>query len=239
MKSLRTAIIHETENWVAINKEAGLLSIPDREQSAPSLKDLLVKEYGSIFTVHRLDRETSGVIIFAKNETTHQYLSKQFEERSTIKKYNGLVLGKVYEPEGMIDVPIGPHPGKLGQMTVIRKGKPSITLFKTLQAFNAFSWMEFTILTGRTHQIRVHMQHLGHPIVCDPYYGDGKPFLLSGIKKKFKLGKDVLDERPLLSRLGLHATYLQFSDANGQPVALTAPLPKDLRASLQQLEKLG
>src|SRR5690606_23054705 len=121
MKSVRDAIIRETENWIAINKEAGLLSIPDREQTAVSLKDLLIKEYGSIYTVHRLDRETSGVIIFAKNESTHQYLSKQFEERSTVKKYNGLVLGKVYEEEGTIDAPIGPHPGKPGQMAVLRK----------------------------------------------------------------------------------------------------------------------
>ncbi|WP_290789434.1 RluA family pseudouridine synthase [Flavihumibacter sp. UBA7668] len=237
MKSIRTAILQENSDWVAINKEAGLLSIPDREQSSPSLKDLLLREYGSIYTVHRLDRETSGVILFAKNEQSHQFLSKQFEERSTVKKYNGLVLGKVYEAEGSIDVPIGPHPGKPGQMTVIRKGKPSITLFKTLESFSMYSWMEFTILTGRTHQIRVHMQHFGHPIVCDPYYGDGKPFLLSGIKKKFKLGKDILEERPLLNRLGLHASSLSFTDTNGALVELHAPLPKDLRASLQQLEK--
>jgi 23S rRNA pseudouridine955/2504/2580 synthase/23S rRNA pseudouridine1911/1915/1917 synthase len=237
MKSIRTAILQENSDWVAINKEAGLLSIPDREQSTPSLKDYLLKEYGSIYTVHRLDRETSGVILFAKNEQSHQFLSKQFEERSTVKKYNGLVLGKVYEAEGIIDVPIGPHPGKPGQMTVIRKGKPSITLFKTLESFSMYSWMEFTILTGRTHQIRVHMQHHGHPIVCDPYYGDGKPFLLSGIKKKFKLGKDVLEERPLLNRLGLHAASLSFTDTNGKLIELHAPLPKDLRASLQQLEK--
>lgn len=239
MKSIKSAIIQETEDWVAINKEAGLLSIPDREQSAPSLKDLLIAAYGTIFTVHRLDRETSGVILFAKNESSHQFLSKQFEERSTVKKYNGLVLGKVYEEEGIIDVPIGPHPGKPGQMTVVRKGKPSITLFKTLETFPLYSWMEFTILTGRTHQIRVHMQHMGHPIVCDPYYGDGKPFLLSNIKKKFKLGKDVLEEKPLLNRLGLHASSLQFTDRDGQQIELHAPLPKDLRACLQQLEKQG
>ncbi len=239
MKSIKNAILQETENWVAINKEAGVLSIPDREQSATSLKEMLQAAYGNIFTVHRLDRETSGVILFAKNEASHQYLSKQFEERSTEKKYNGLVLGKVYEEEGTIDVPIGQHPGKPGQMTVLRKGKPSVTLFKTLNSYNLYSWMEFTILTGRTHQIRVHMQHLGHPIVCDPYYGDGKPFLLSAIKKKFRLGKDELEERPLLNRLGLHAASLKFTDSNGQEVELHAPLPKDLRACLQQLEKQG
>ncbi|KYP14411.1 RluA family pseudouridine synthase [Flavihumibacter sp. CACIAM 22H1] len=237
MKSIRTAILQENSDWVAINKEAGLLSIPDREQSMPSLKDLLIKEYGSIYTVHRLDKETSGVILFAKNESSHQFLSRQFEERTTLKKYNGLVVGKVYEEAGTIDVPIGPHPAKPGQMMVVRKGKPSITLFKTLESFSLYSWMEFTILTGRTHQIRVHMQHLGHPIVSDPYYGDGKPFLLSGIKKKFKLGKDVLEERPLLNRLGLHASSLSFSDSSGERIELHAPLPKDLRASLQQLEK--
>lgn len=237
MKTLRSSIIAETDNWIAINKDSGVLSIPDREQSHDSLKDLLAQQFGQIFTVHRLDKDTSGVILFAKNEQAHQHFSKQFEDRTTEKRYNGLVLGKLYQEAGSIDLPIGPHPGKPGHMTVVRKGKPSQTLFTTLNTFAGFSWMEFTILTGRTHQIRVHMQQLGHPIVCDPLYGDGKPLFLSAIKKKYKMGKDVLEERPLLNRLALHASLLRITDLDGSVVELLAPLPKDLRASLQQLEK--
>src|SRR5215471_20473000 len=104
-------ILLETEDFVALNKPSGLLSIPDREQSEPSLKDILISKYGQIFTVHRLDKDTSGVIVFAKTEASHKFLSRQFEERSTEKIYNGLVLGKVYSEEGIIDVPIGEHPG--------------------------------------------------------------------------------------------------------------------------------
>lgn len=232
-------ILLETDDLVAVNKPAGMLSIPDREQSEPSLKDHLLHRYGSIYTVHRLDKETSGVIVFAKNETSHRFLSLQFEARTTEKFYNGLVLGKVYEEEGVLDEPIGEHPSKKGMMTVVRKGKPSVTAFRCLQAFSLYSWMEFKILTGRTHQIRVHMKHYGHPIVCDPLYGDGKPVLLSSFKKKFKLGKDVLEEKPLLNRLALHARELRFADNRGKQLVLEAPLPKDLRATLQQLEKLG
>lgn len=232
-------ILLETDDLVAVNKPAGMLSIPDREQSEPSLKDHLLHRYGSIYTVHRLDKETSGVIVFAKNETSHRFLSLQFEARTTEKFYNGLVLGKVYEEEGILDEPIGEHPSKKGMMTVVRKGKPSVTAFRCLQAFSLYSWMEFKILTGRTHQIRVHMKHYGHPIVCDPLYGDGKPVLLSSFKKKFKLGKDVLEEKPLLNRLALHARELRFADNRGKQLVLEAPLPKDLRATLQQLEKLG
>lgn len=231
-------ILSETDDYVAINKPAGLLSIPDREQSEPSLKDILIARYGSILTVHRLDKETSGVIVFAKNETTHRFLSQQFESRATEKFYNGLVLGRVYEEEGIIDEPIGEHPAKKGLMTIVRKGKPSITAFRLLNAFSQYSWMEFKILTGRTHQIRVHMKHMGHPIVCDPLYGDGKPVMLSSIKKKYKLGKDVLEEKPLLNRLALHARELRFTDMAGNTVTVEAPVPKDLRAVLQQLGKL-
>jgi 23S rRNA pseudouridine955/2504/2580 synthase/23S rRNA pseudouridine1911/1915/1917 synthase len=232
-------ILAETGDFIAINKPAGLLSIPDREQSEPSLKDLLLRQFDSIFTVHRLDKETSGVIVFAKNEASHRFLSQQFEARTTTKLYNGLVLGKVYDTEGTLDQPIGEHPVKKGMMTVVRKGKPSITEFRLIESFPQYSWMEFRILTGRTHQIRVHMKNFGHPIVCDPLYGDGQPVLLSSIKKKFKLGKDVLEERPLLNRLALHARSLQITGIDGKELTLEAPIPKDLRATLQQLGKVN
>jgi 23S rRNA pseudouridine1911/1915/1917 synthase len=233
------SVLLETDDLIAINKAAGMLSIPDREQSEPSLKDILLQRFGSIFTVHRLDKETSGVIVFAKNEASHQFLSKQFEERVTEKIYHGLVLGQVMVASGTIDEAIGEHPAKRGLMTILRKGKPSITQFSVLEKFSYYSWMEFKILTGRTHQIRVHMKHLGHAVVCDVLYGDAQPVKLSSFKKKFNLGKDVLEERPLLNRLGLHASILQLTDPSGVVRRLEAPLPKDLRATLQQLEKYG
>ena len=234
---LNDSIIGETEDWIALNKPSGLLSIPDREGKDISLKKLLIEKYGNIFTVHRLDRDTSGLILFAKNEDAHKHLSRQFEERQTEKIYAGLVIGSLSEKKGSIDAPISEHPAKKGLMTVYRKGKESLTDYEVLEDFRIFSWVRFQIHTGRTHQIRVHAKHIGHPVVCDELYGDGKPILLSSLKHKFKLSKNELEERPILNRLALHALSLTFQNVNGEMIKLEAPLPKDLKALLQQLGK--
>jgi 23S rRNA pseudouridine1911/1915/1917 synthase len=230
-------IITENNDWVALNKPAGLLSIPDREGKEISLKVLLKEAYGDIFTVHRLDKETSGLIVFAKNETAHKFLSKQFEERQTKKIYQGLVIGSLPEIKGSINSPIAEHPAKNGTMIINRKGKESLTDYEVLEDFKIFSLVKFRIHTGRTHQIRVHMQEMGHPVVCDPVYGDGKPILVSSLKSKFKLSKDIEEERPILNRLALHSFQLSFKGMDEKEIDLEAPLPKDLRATLQQLAK--
>jgi 23S rRNA pseudouridine1911/1915/1917 synthase len=231
-------IIAETEHWIALNKSSGLLSIPDREQSEPSLKDFLNEKYGKVFIVHRLDKFTSGLILFAKDEATHKFLSKQFEERSVEKLYLGLVNGTLMNKEGSVDVPTMEHPGKTSYYITHQKGKASLTDYKVLQEFGNYSWLQFQIHTGRTHQIRVHMKHVGHPIVCDELYGSDAPVLLSSIKrKKFKLSKADEEERPLLNRLALHAWKLSFTDMDGTTRQLEAPLSKDLKAMLQQFEK--
>jgi 23S rRNA pseudouridine1911/1915/1917 synthase len=235
--NLKELIIAETDNWVAVNKPSGLLSIPDREGKEVSLKILLREKYGDIYTVHRIDKDTSGLIIFAKNEVAHKHLSKQFEERHTKKIYQGLVLGSPALSSGSIDATIMEHPAQNGTMIVHRKGKEALTDYEVLADFGIYALVQFRIHTGRTHQIRVHMKDLGYPIVCDPLYGDGKPLLLSAIKSKFKLSKNELEERPILGRLALHAFQLSFTDLDGQTVDLEAPLHKDMRATLQQLEK--
>ncbi|HTM93545.1 MAG TPA: RluA family pseudouridine synthase [Flavisolibacter sp.] len=230
-------ILQEDENLVAINKPSGLLTIPDREGKEISLKQILKNKYGDIFTVHRLDRDTSGIVVFAKNEEAHKQLSQLFEARETVKIYNGFILGSPFQKSGTINEPIAEHPVRKGLMTVYKKGKESITEYEVLENFKLYSWMRFRILTGRTHQIRVHMKHLGHPIVCDELYGDAKPVFISSIKrKKFNLSKDDEAERPILSRLALHASELKF-ELNSKTYELEAELPKDLRALLQQLRK--
>lgn len=230
-------LIAENTHFVAVNKPAGMLSIRDRSDSAPSLKDILQEKYGDIYTVHRLDRDTSGVIVFARDEATHKHMSRQFENRETQKEYVGFVQGILPEKEGVVDVPIAEHPVKKGTMVAAQKGKPSVTGYRVEEEFGLYSLLQFSILTGRTHQIRVHMKYLGHPIVCDPVYGNEEPVLLSGIKKRYKLSKGEEEERPLLSRLGLHAQKLVLKDLNGEMHQLEAPLPKDMRALLQQLRK--
>lgn len=230
-------IIFENADFVVVNKSSGLLSVPDRMQSEPSLKDMLMERYGSIYTVHRLDKDTSGIIVFARNETTHRHLSQLFEEREVEKYYLGLVHGQLMYQQGSIDAPIMEHPGKNGKMVTSKKGKPSLTDYEVLENFKLFSWVRFQIHTGRTHQIRVHMQHIGHTIVCDELYGTAEPILLSALKRKFNLSKKEDAERPLLSRLALHSSSLKF-ELDGKQFSFEAELPKDLKATLQQLRKL-
>ncbi len=235
---LKKLILFEDENIVALNKPSGLLSIPDREGKDVSLKRLLQEKYENILTVHRLDKDTSGVIVFAKNEIAHRHLSIQFEERQTEKIYQGLVLGSVSGETGNINAPIAENPGKKGTMNIHRNGKASLTDYRVLENFKVYSWLQFQIHTGRTHQIRVHAKYIGHPVVCDEIYGDGKPVLLSSLKPKYNLSKDELEERPILNRLALHALSLALTDQDGKTLKLEAPLPKDLSALLQQLRKL-
>lgn len=220
-----------------LNKPPGLLSIPDREGKEISLKKVLQEKYQEIFTVHRLDKGTSGLIIFAKNEATHKFLSRQFENRQTEKIYFGLIIGSPIHTKGIIDSPIMEHPVKKGLMIINRKGKESFTDYEVVEDFGIYSWTKFQIYTGRTHQIRVHMKETGHPIACDDLYGDGKPVFLSAIKQKFKLSKNEEEERPILNRLGLHSSQLKFIGSDGKQYMFEAPVPKDLRAILQQLSK--
>jgi 23S rRNA pseudouridine1911/1915/1917 synthase len=236
---LKTAdyIVFENESLVALNKPSGLLSIPDREGKEISLKTLLKEKYGNIFTVHRIDRETSGLIIFAKTPEAHRHFTTQFEERKTIKIYFALLLGSLNEKEGSINAPIAENMMKRGSMIIHRRGKTALTDYKVLHDFGIYSYVQFQIHTGRTHQIRVHAKELGHPVVCDELYGDGKPVFLSALKPKFKLSKNDLEEQPMLNRLALHAGQLKIMDVNSKLLELDAPLHKDFRATLQQLEK--
>ncbi len=223
---------------MAIDKPAGMLTIPDREQTEKSLKEFLTEKYGTIFTVHRLDKDTSGLVLFAKTADTHKYLSKIFEERRVQKFYLGIVLGTLPAKEGMIDAPITEHLTRKGMMTVHRSGKPSQTGYEVLQENKYYSLVSFRLYTGRTHQIRVHAKHAGSPLACDPLYGDGRPVLLSAVKKSYKPGRHDDEERPMISRLALHSYKLIFEDIHGTAIALQAEAPKEFRALMQQLQKV-
>ncbi len=233
---MKLDILFENEFFIALNKPSGMLSIPDRMQSEPSLKDFLIAKYGQIFTVHRLDKDTSGIIVFAKDEVTHKELSQLFEGREVQKFYLGLVNGTLMHQSETIDIGIMEHPSKNGTMVTNAKGKPSVTDYEVLENFRIYSWVKFQIHTGRTHQIRVHMKYIGHSIACDAVYGDGKPVLISSLKKNFNLAKKEDEEKPILNRLGLHSYQLQFQ-LHGETYSLEAEPPKDLRALLQQLRK--
>ena len=229
-------ILIENDEIIALNKPAGLLSVPDRTQSAPSLKDLLIEKYLQIFTVHRLDRETSGVIVFAKTAEAHQHLSVIFQERQVEKTYVGIVWGVPATSSGIIELPMQEHPAKNGMMIVHRKGKAASTGFEVIENFGKYAFVKFDLYTGRTHQIRVHMKETGHPILCDPLYGDGKPVFVSALKRNYNhSGFD--EEKPILGRLALHAARLSFTDQHGKLFTIEAEMPKDLRALLSQMRK--
>lgn len=232
------SVIFENDDFLAINKEPGMLTIPDRHDDTQlSLYKSLNQQYDKIFIIHRLDRDTSGLILFAKNETAHKYFSQLFEQRNIQKKYLGLVRGSMPAKTGSINEPIAEHPVKRGMMTISRKGKASLTNYEVLEDYGIYSLVQFEIQSGRTHQIRVHAKSIGHPIICDEIYGDGKPILLSSFKKKYKLSQHDLEERPIISRLALHSASLHFKDIHQKDFFIEAPLPKDMKALLQQLRK--
>ena len=186
---MQLEILYEDDDMVIVNKPAGLLVIPDRfNNELPSLNKIMESKLGqNVWVVHRLDRDTSGVISFAKNEEAHKYLSKLFQEHRVAKYYYGLVNGRVLTASGTISKPIAEHPFVKGKMIIAKKGKDSVTDYEVVKEWPLYTLLKFRIHTGRTHQIRVHTQSIGHPIVCDEMYGDGKPFFLSNIKKKYRL----------------------------------------------------
>jgi 23S rRNA pseudouridine1911/1915/1917 synthase len=227
------SMVFQNEDMLVVDKPSGLLSIPDRQQSEVSLKELLQKQFGDIIPVHRLDKDTSGLIVFARNADFHRYLSMLFEKHQVEKYYLGLVSGCPKDPSGEIIAPIAEHLTRKGMMTVHRSGKPSHTGYEVLESNPSFSLVLFRLHTGRTHQIRVHAKHIGHPIICDPLYGDGKPVFLSAFKKGFKLGK-FSEDKPLITRLALHAARLVFDD-HGTRREFEAPVPKEFRVLMKQL----
>lgn len=232
-------ILYEDDDLLVANKPAGMLVVPDRFNNAlASLNKALEKQVGTkMWVVHRLDRDTSGVICFAKHEQSHRYLSILFQERDVNKFYAGLVKGVVVPAEGRIENYLAEHPANNGTMVVARKGKLAVTDYKVAEQWPLFALMQFQIHTGRTHQIRVHMKSIGHPLVADELYGDGKPFMLSEIKRKYRLSDKEEAERPLLSRLALHAYKLELVKEDGTHIVAEAALPKDIAACVKQLNK--
>ncbi|HOY16293.1 MAG TPA: RluA family pseudouridine synthase [Haliscomenobacter sp.] len=242
MKAHPLKVIHIDEHIIVCEKPSGLLSIPDRfDQEKPNLYHLLEAQYGQVWIVHRIDRETSGILVFARNEDAHRALNQQFLDRTVEKIYLALVEGRPMPPTGEINKAIAPHPSIAGKMITSGKGKSALTLYKVVDTYKAYALVEADIKTGRTHQIRVHFASIGHPLAVDPVYGKRAAFFLSEIKThRFNLKKDQDEEQALVSRLTLHAHKLTLDHpATGERMAFTCELPKDFRALLSQLDKWG
>ena len=211
-------VVYADGETIAVNKASGISVCPDRWDESKERLDRLVAETiaanasgkpPKLFTVHRIDRDTSGLVLFAKTEASHRRLSIAFEERSVSKRYIAIVNGRPLWKETVCDLPLIPD-GNKRHMTIIDKfrGKKSVTRFALLGSAGNYSVLEAIPETGRTHQIRVHAAALGFPVVCDPLYGRDTAVLLSAIKKNWR--GSLPDERPLLARLGLHAAELSM-----------------------------
>jgi RluA family pseudouridine synthase len=232
-------VIFSDESLLAIDKSSGILSIPDHwDPDVPDAVTELQGAWGKLFVVHRLDKDTSGVLLFARSAEAHKALSAAFESRSVAKVYQALVHGAPAWDEVACELPLSPDGDRLHRTIVdAHKGKPSRTDFVVVARYKDHALVEARPTTGRTHQVRVHLAALGHPCLCDPFYGDGKSLLLSKLKKRWK--GDPLDERPLMTRAALHALSAEFPHPRtGAMIKIEAPLPKDMRASISQLEKL-
>jgi RluA family pseudouridine synthase len=235
-------ILYEDVALLVINKPAGISVLADRE-SGESLLLLLRETFAergeTVFVVHRLDKETSGVIVFGKTEEASRGLSMQFEHRRVEKTYLALVCGAVHPLEGTIDLPIGPHPRDRTRMVVPHSGgKRSVTRYRVVETFRGFSLVELQPKTGRTHQIRVHLSAIGFPLAVDRVYGSGEGLLLSSFKKDYRPGKR--EEKPLIARLSLHARRLAFDHPEtGTRMEFEAPLPRDFEIALKVLLKHG
>ena len=238
----RLPVLFEDESMLAVNKPAGLLSLPDGYiPDAPDLLTVLQPSFGDLWIVHRLDRETSGVVVLARNEKAHAALNGQFETRQVSKVYHALVSGNPIWTERSISAPLRVDADRYHRTLIDQdEGKPAETSFKVLERFGRqskrYTLVEAHPLTGRTHQIRVHLAALGVPVAVDALYGTKTPIMLSDIKRGYR--GDPETERPLLDRLGLHACQLTVQHpVTGEPITFEAPYSRDIAATLNQLRK--
>ncbi|MFC3193085.1 pseudouridine synthase [Marinicella sediminis] len=196
-------IIHLDDDVLVLNKPPGLLSVPGRRpEHHDSLQSRAQQAHPSATTVHRLDMETSGLMVMAMNKASHVHLSRQFELRQVKKRYRARVFGRLPAPQGTVEAPlICDWPNRPRQMVDLKVGKPAVTHWQVLQEDAETSWVSLQPVTGRSHQLRVHMLHLGHPILGDSLYASGAALDMS-------------------DRLALQSEYLSFkAPGNEEPLS--------------------
>lgn len=231
-------IIYEDQSIVVVNKPSGLLSIQDRyNDNIINLKGMLRKKYGDIFVVHRLDRDTSGAIIFAKTAEAHKNINDQFTDLKTTKIYHAIAAGNLPKDEILIDIPLMVNPNGKGGVVPSARGKEAYTKVKVLERFKNATLLECELLTGRQHQIRAHLKAIGYPLLVDEFYGTNSNFMLSTIKKRFNMQKNE-DEKPIIERVTLHSFKLGIihPDTNVE-MFFEAPYQKDFDVTIKLLRK--
>ena len=230
-ESISLDLVYEDDDLLVVNKPAGMVVHPGHGHAQGTLvnallaryPDLAVGDSGRPGIVHRLDKDTSGLIVVAKTESALEHMRRQFKSRQVGKIYLSLVHGRPSAPEGIIEAPIGRDPRQRQRMTVVAAGRPARTRYKLLEDLGDYSLLAVSLETGRTHQIRVHLAWLGIPVAGDPVYGPER----GARRAKNDMG---------LERQFLHAWRLSFEHpGDGRTVALEAPMPDDLQHALDAL----
>lgn len=236
----RIELLYRSTAVIAVNKPAGLVVVPGRGQE-DSLIGMLQAALAAHDprVVHRLDQDTSGVVLVALGEASQRELTRQFETGLVRKTYVALVHGRPPVMAGEIALPVGPdrrHPERMSVDSV--QPRHAATRWELAAQLGDYALLRCFPLTGRTHQIRLHLRASAMPLVVDPLYGDAGELLLSRIKPDYHPSRRR-PERPLIARLTLHAAAIEFTDpGGGSRQRVEAPLPKDFRATLNQLRKL-
>ena len=225
-------VLFQDENYCLINKPPFISTLEDRN-TPENVLALAKTKIDDAQVCHRLDKDTSGVLAIAKNPEAYRHLSMQFENRQVSKIYHAVTDGLHQFQNECVDAPILKQND--GTVRISREGKDAQTWFTSLESYKFHTLVECRPVTGRMHQIRIHLSLLKAPIAGDETYG-GRIFFLSSVKRGFKLEKNT-EEQPLVKRMALHAFSLEFLNLNGEIVNIQAPYPKDFQALLKQLRE--
>ncbi len=233
---MKIKILHKETGFVIIEKPAGVLSIPDRfDENRPNVLSILGKQLNTkVFTVHRLDFNTSGLMIFALDRENHQYFNQLFQTNNIQKTYLTIVEGKP-EVKHSIDLRIRENKAKKGLMETHISGKEAFTSFEKIEQFKGLALLKVNIKTGRTHQIRVHLSSIGYPVLADQQYGSKKLISLKHLKPKFNG-----EAKPLIKRMALEAHSISFIHPKTNEITqFENELSKDFSVCLKLLRKWG
>jgi len=237
-------VLFEDDCIIVINKPADLPVHPPKAGRGGTLANALLFHFQKLSRpdpvrpgiVHRLDADTSGVIVCAKDDSAHFKLAKQFEQRTVKKEYLAIVRGRMKQPTGEIDMPIGRHPDHYEMQRVHPEGRHAVTHWEVLEEFKRFSLLRLKPQSGRTHQLRVHLSAINHPIVGDRLYSRKPPLTRSEVEGR----EPEPGEPPLIARQALHAARLEFEHPrSGERVSFEAPLPEDIQRTLEALREAG
>lgn len=226
-------ILHEDEHFIFVNKPAYLTSLDERSGSGTSLLQMARKHHEDVQLCHRLDKETSGVLVIAKHNEAYRKMAIKFEEREVKKTYHAVVQGFLSVTDKAIILPLSVTAKGLAKVDM-KDGKKAETIINTLRTFNHYTLLACNPVSGRLHQIRIHLASQNFPIVADETYGGKMPFL-SRLKRGFKVSK-FENEQPMMQRVALHAYELSF-EAFGNQYQVAAPYPKDFDVLVKLLEK--